>query len=91
MKPSNASRVGGRSSRTITAGISIRITPPSGMPMPVAQHAGPDDAAPNAIPYERATIAPVSSTQPTPSPMPSAAVSTHVRAGMSRNPSDSRR
>ncbi len=44
MKPSNASRVGGRSSRTITAGISIRITPPSGIADAVAQHAGPDHA-----------------------------------------------
>ena len=46
--------------------------------------------APNAIPYDRAIIPPVNSTHPTPRPMPSAAVSAHVRAGMSANPSDSR-
>ena len=59
--------------------------------MPVRNMRAPTMPAPNAIPYDRATIVPVSSTHPTPSPMPSAAVSTHVRAGMSRNPSDSRR
>ncbi len=49
--------------------------------MPVAQHAAPRRSpAPSGTPYDRATIAPVSSTHPTPSPMPSAAVSTSMCA-----------
>ena len=50
MKPSRASRVGGRSSRTITAGISIRIIPPSGMPMPSRSMRTPTRPLPSAMP-----------------------------------------
>ena len=46
--------------------------------------------APSGTPYERATIAPVSNTQPTPSPMPNATVRSRVRVGRSRKASVSR-
>ena len=45
---------------------------------------------PSGTPYERATIAPVSSTHPTPSPMPNAVVRSSVREGTSRKTSVSR-
>ena len=59
MKPSNDPRVGGRVSRTTTAGTSIRIIPPIGTPSPSRTIRSPTIPAPSGTPYERATIAPV--------------------------------
>ena len=84
MKPSNDSRVDGRARRTTAAGASIRIMPPIDTPSPSRTIRSPAIPAPSGTPYERATIAPVSSTHPTPSPIPNAAVRTSVRVGRSR-------
>ena len=82
MKPSNDSRVGGRSRRTTTAGTSIRIMLADRDAEPFPSYSVPPRSpAPSGTPYERATIAPVSSTHPTPSPIPNAAVRSSVRAG----------
>ena len=84
MKPSMDSRVGGRSRRTTTTGTNIKSMLPTGMPSPSRAIRSAAIPVPSGTPYERATIAPVSRTQPMPSPMPSAVVRSSVRLGTSR-------
>ena len=84
MKPSMDSRVGGRSRRTTTTGTNIRTMLPTGMPSPSRAIRPAAIPASSGTPYERATIAPVSSTHPMPSPIPNAVVRSSVRLGTSR-------
>ena len=68
MKPSMDSRVGGRSRRTTTTGTNIAACSPTGMPSPSRAIRPAAIPVPSGTPYERATTAPVNSTQPTPEP-----------------------
>jgi hypothetical protein len=58
--------------------------PPTGMPSPSRTMRVALTPMPSGTPYERAIAAPVSSTQPTPRPMPRAAVMTSVIDGIAR-------
>ena len=57
---------------------------PRGCRVPLARFGSQRSPAPSGTPYERATSAPVSSTQPTPSPIPNVVVRSSVRRGISR-------
>ena len=81
MKPSNDSRFGGRSRRTTTTGTSMSSMLPTGTPSPSLRSRPAAIPVPSGTPYERATAAPVNSTQPTPSVIPSPAVRSRVRTG----------